>query len=121
VPIDFGSDQPWGAVSQPECQRMAREAAHPLAYRVYFAALGWANRIGHAEFGQGALGRVLANADSQALKPGSVTNAVNRAKVLGLIASTSRTACLALGDWQFQKDGRGSVDCRTHGIRGFWM
>ena len=41
--ISFGHDRPWGGVSQREYRRMEQEPWHPLAYRVHFAALGWAD------------------------------------------------------------------------------
>ena len=117
--IDFGSGQPWGAINQTEYKRMAQEGRHPLAYRVSYAAMGWANRIGHAELGIGQLGRILADEDGQARDPQTVRNAVMRAKVLGLIQPSSRAACLVLGSLVFQKKGRGTAHCVTHQV-GRW-
>ena len=57
--ISFGHDRPWGGVSQREYRRMAQEPWHPLAYRVHFAALGWADRQGHAAFDPGKLASLL--------------------------------------------------------------
>ncbi len=96
---------------------MAQDNRHQLAYRVYFAALGWANRIGHAQFGEGALGRILSDESGNPLAAPSVSNAIDRAKKRGLIGSESGTRCLVLGSWQFQKAGLGSGSCLTHGLR----
>jgi hypothetical protein len=115
--INFGSGVPWGAISQTEHRRMARDSTHPLYYRVYFAALGWAYRLGHAEFGEGALGRILSGKDGKPLSAPGVSNAIDRAKKKGLITSESGTRCLVLGGWQFQKAGLGSGSCRTHALR----
>jgi hypothetical protein len=96
---------------------MAKDPTHPLQYRVYFAALGWANRIGHAEFGEGALSRILSGEDNKPLAAQSVSNAIARAKKKGLVTDESGTRCLVLGSWRFQKAGLGSASCRTHGLR----
>ncbi|CAB93415.1 hypothetical protein GTY87_22250 [Streptomyces sp. SID7813] len=55
VAISFGHDRPWGGVSQHEYLRMAQNPTHQLAYRVHFAAIGWADRHGHAGFAPGRL------------------------------------------------------------------
>lgn len=115
--ISFGQGVPWGAISQTEHRRMAKDATHPLHYRVYFAALGWANRLGHAQFGEGALGRILSDKSGNPLSASSVSNAIDRAKQKGLVTAESGTRCLALGSWQFQKAGIGSGSCVTHGLR----
>jgi hypothetical protein len=96
---------------------MAKDGEHPLHYRVYFAALGWANRLGHAQFGEGALGRILSNEDGEPLPAPSVSNAIDRAKKKGLVTPDSGTRCLVLGAWRFQKAGLGSANCLTHGLR----
>ncbi|MFJ7590420.1 hypothetical protein ACIQZO_24145 [Streptomyces sp. NPDC097617] len=57
--INFGPGHPWGGVSQREYQRMAQDPRHQLAYRIHFAALGWADRHGHASFGPGKLAALL--------------------------------------------------------------
>lgn len=59
VAISFGHDRPWGGVSQREYQRKAQDPLHPLAYRVHFAAIGWADRHGHAAFAPGKLATLL--------------------------------------------------------------
>lgn len=59
VAISFGRDRSWGAVSQHEYRRMVQNPGHPLAYRVHFAAIGWADRQGHAGFEPGRLATLL--------------------------------------------------------------
>jgi hypothetical protein len=117
VPIGFGPGVPWGAVSQAEHRRMAKDQRHPLAYRVYFAALGFANRLGHAEFGERQLAAILAKG-GRPLSRQSVRDAVDRAKGVGLVHPDSGSRCLVLGAWQFQKDGQGSRSCAWHGVTG---
>ena len=96
---------------------MARDERHALNYRVHFAALGWANRLGHAEFSEGDLARLLAKG-GQPLSRQSVGDAVARARVLGLVAPASGVRCLVLGAHQFQKEGQGTRSCRWHGEEG---
>jgi hypothetical protein len=117
VSIGFGLGLPWGAVSQFEHRRMAKDERHLLTYRVYFAALGYANRLGHAEFGQAQLATVLAKKGRPLSRQG-VQDAVDRAKSLGLVLPDSGSRCLVLGTWQFQKGGQGTRSCAWHGIRG---
>lgn len=113
MPISFGHNRPWGAVSQHEYRRMARDPEHPLAYRVHFAALGWADRQGHASFGPRGLAAVLGK-DGTPLSGQSTTNAVADAKRKELISPRSRAACLVLSAHLFQK-GRGApVRCHVH-------
>jgi hypothetical protein len=104
----------FGAIHQPEYRRMAKdERINPRAFRVHFAALGWANQIGHAEFGPGELAQVLGigcgrTADRAANK------AVAAAKGMGLVLPESGLRCLALPYTLFQK-GKGSLVCKHHG------
>jgi hypothetical protein len=95
---------------------MAKDRGHTLTYRVHFAALGWANQIGHAEFAEGELNRLLAK-DADPLSRQSVHGAISRAKKLGLVHSDSGNQCLVLGQWHFQKAWHGTKRCRVHGIR----
>lgn len=96
---------------------MSKDARHPLVYRVHFAALGWANCIGHAEFGPGELSRILNGGDGQPLGASSVSRVIRSGISLDLVAPSSRARCLVLGAHQFRKDRFGSRDCKTHGIR----
>ncbi|GEC09513.1 hypothetical protein SSP24_71680 [Streptomyces spinoverrucosus] len=81
--ISFGHNRPWGGVSQHEYRRMAQHPGHPLAYRVHFAAIGWADRQGHAAFGPGRLATLLGK-NGKPLSDQSTRNAVARAKELTL-------------------------------------
>ncbi|MFJ5098516.1 MULTISPECIES: hypothetical protein [unclassified Streptomyces] len=111
--ISFGPDRPWGGVSQHEYRRMAQHPGHPLAYRVHFAAIGWADRQGHAAFGPGRLATLLGK-DGEPLSEQSTRNAVARARSLDLVSPRSGAACLVLPPHLFQK-GRGApVPCRPH-------
>jgi hypothetical protein len=113
--IRFGHGVPWGAVSQLEYRRMAKDQRHPLMYRVHFAALGWANQIGHAEFAEGSLNSVLAK-DGKPISRQSLHAAITRAKGLGLVHDDSGNRCIVLANWQFQKARHGSKTCRVHAI-----
>ncbi|MFB7112943.1 hypothetical protein [Streptomyces sp. NPDC056190] len=75
--ISFGHDRPWGGVSQHEYRRMAQNPA--LAYRVHFAAIGWADRHGHAGFAPGRLAALLGK-EGKPLSDQSTRNAVARAQ-----------------------------------------
>ncbi|MCZ2811258.1 hypothetical protein O2W15_07380 [Modestobacter sp. VKM Ac-2979] len=107
----------WGGLSQVEQRRMAKDDAHPLPYRVYFAALGRANRVGHAEFSEGELRHLLRRADGTPRSEGVISNAIAEAKRKGLIHRDSGARCLVLSSQHFQKAGSGSSTCDVHGIR----
>jgi hypothetical protein len=92
---------------------MAKNPAHALAYRVHFAALGWADRQGHASFGPGGLAAVLGT-DGTPLSHQSTTNAVARAKKLTLVSPQSRAGCLVLAAHLFQKRKGAPVKCNVH-------
>ncbi|WP_338899056.1 hypothetical protein WBG99_28560 [Streptomyces sp. TG1A-60] len=77
--ISFRHDRPWGGVSQREYRRMAQHPGHPLAYRVHFAAIGWADRQGHAGFEPGRPAALLGKS-GKPLSDQSTRNAVARAK-----------------------------------------
>ncbi|WP_199853752.1 hypothetical protein [Plantactinospora sp. BB1] len=103
----------FGAIHQPEYRRMAKdERISPRAFRVHFAALGWANQIGHAEFGPGELAQVLGiGCGRQADK--AADKAVTAAKTMGLVLPESGLRCLVLPYTLFQK-GKGTVVCNHH-------
>ncbi|MFJ9324442.1 hypothetical protein [Streptomyces globisporus] len=111
--ISFGHDRPWGGVSQREYRRMAQDPAQTLHYRVHFAAIGWADRQGHAAFGPGKLAALLGKND-EPLSEGSTNGAMARAKRLGLISPRSGAACLVLPPHLFQKGKGAPVPCRLH-------
>jgi hypothetical protein len=96
---------------------MAKDNAHPLLYRVYFAAMGRANRIGHAEFAEGELRHLLRSIDGTPRSEQSISNVIREAKVRGLIHRDSGARCLVLPSHHFQKAGLGSGTCDVHGIR----
>ncbi|WP_240799394.1 hypothetical protein [Streptomyces sp. A0958] len=80
---------------------MAQDHGHPLAYRVHFAAIGWADRHGHAAFEPGRLAALLGKdgkdgKDGKRLSDQSTRNAVARAKDLHLVSPRSGAACLVL-------------------------
>ncbi|MEU3283175.1 hypothetical protein [Streptomyces antibioticus] len=111
--ISFGHDRPWGGVSQHEYRRMAQHPGHPLAYRVHFAAIGWADRQGHAGFDPGRLAALLGK-EGKPLSDQSTRNAVARAKDLDLVSPRSGAACLVLPSHLFQKGKGAPVSCRLH-------
>ncbi|MGW3731350.1 hypothetical protein [Streptomyces sp. NPDC000851] len=111
--INFGPDRPWGGVSQREFQRKAQEHWHPLAYRVLFAALGWADRQGHAAFDPGRLAALLGK-DGKPLSDQSTNNAISRAKKCDLVSPRSGAACLVLPSYLFQKGKGAPKPCRIH-------
>ncbi|MFD7137344.1 hypothetical protein [Streptomyces sp. NPDC059894] len=86
--ISFGHDRPWGGVSQHEYRRMAQHPGHPLAYRVHFAAIGWADRQGQAGFDPGRLAALLGK-EGKPLSGQSTRNAVARARKLDLVSPRS--------------------------------
>ncbi|MFJ6781118.1 hypothetical protein [Streptomyces yangpuensis] len=111
--INFGPGRPWGGVSQREYQRMAHDPRHQLAYRIHFAALGWADRHGHASFGPGKLAALLGKEDKP-LSDQSTNKALARARELELVSPRSGAACLALPSHAFQKRKGAPVPCRLH-------
>lgn len=116
--ISFGPGAPWGAISQKDCRAKARDPLiKPLAVRVYFAALGWGNQVGHAEFAEGALASILAVANGQTLTRQAVQKGIASAKGMALIAPESGARCLVLPRHHFQKSGLGSGSCRVHALR----
>ncbi|MEU9236457.1 hypothetical protein [Streptomyces subrutilus] len=83
---------------------------------MYFAALGWGNRLGHAEFAEGALASIL-GAEGAPLTKQAVQKGVTAAKTIGLVASNSGARCLVLPGHHFQKSGLGAASCRVHALR----
>jgi hypothetical protein len=112
VAIGFGHDRPWGEGFQYECRRMAKDPAHPLAHRVHSAALGWADRRGHAPFDPGKPAALLGE-EGKAPSDQSTANAVSRAERPGLVSPRSGTACLVLPPYLFQKGRDAPVPCRA--------
>ncbi|MFD6640303.1 hypothetical protein ACFWDN_31305 [Micromonospora chalcea] len=105
----------FGAIHQPEYRRMARdENINPRAFRVHFAALGYANQIGHAEFGPGELAQILGIGCGRPADK-ATDKAVAAAKQMGLILPASGIRCLVLPHSLFQT-GKGTTYCRFHGV-----
>ncbi|MET8327675.1 hypothetical protein [Streptomyces sp. NPDC005181] len=114
--ISFGHNLPWGGVNPQEYKRKAQDLRHGLAYRLHFAALGWADRHGHAAFGPGKLAALLGK-DGKPLSVQSTNNAIARAKQLELVSPSSGAACLVLPTYLFQKGKGAPVPCRLHSDR----
>lgn len=113
----------WCASDQHRLRQMARDPElKPLHYRVMFAAEGWANLIGHAEFAPGGLALVLQTANPRTGElsipsMSRVSNAVRLAIDLGLIGKESTARCLVADPEKFAKTGgHGGKTCRTHGM-----
>lgn len=113
----------WAAINQVEARRLARDPEiKPLWHRVEYAAIGWSNRIGHAEFAPGGLAVVLqtSNPKTGALSIPSmqqVANAIAEAKERGLVDESSTARCLvARADLVAKKGGKGGQTCKHHGI-----
>ena len=114
----------WAGLNQIERRRMARDPEiKPLKYRVMFAAEGWANLIGHAEFAPGGLALVLQTANPQTGELNipsrqRVANAVREAIDSGLVATASTARCLVVSPEMLAKTGgHGGRSCRFHRIR----
>lgn len=70
---------------------MAQHPEQPLAHRVHFAAIGWADRQGQAGFQPGRPAALLGR-DGRSLSDQSTRSVVARAKGLDLVSP--RSACL---------------------------
>ncbi|MFG1993126.1 MarR family transcriptional regulator [Actinoplanes sp. NPDC048988] len=110
--IDFGHNVQWGAINQRHRKRLAEinDGSLPRWLRVQYAAEGYANRIGHAEFSPGQLGMILGTTKQ------GVHTAIKEAKRRGLVADISGARCLVLSDGHFQKAGKGTTFCRHHDV-----
>lgn len=110
--------QPWGALSQAEALRLARDPdTAPLHVRVFFAAVGTANTIGHATFEAGQLADLLPRRDGTQPHRTHLANAIRRAVHTGLLLPGSGVRCLlpAAELWD-RAGGRGTRTCTWHGI-----
>lgn len=113
----------WHATNQLETRRLARDPdVVPLHIRVMFAAEGWANLIGHAEFAAGGLAMVLQTSNPQTGEihipsRSQVGTAIRRAIEMGLIDARSSIRCLMPNPERFAKTGgHGGKTCGHHGI-----
>lgn len=114
--INFGHNSPWGAISQTAFRDLARDTGQTLHYRVWMAALGWANQVGHTDFKGERLAEILVGKGGVIPSKQSITNAIARAKKSGLIHDSSNALCLVLPSSMFQKQGVGTRHCDVHGI-----
>ncbi|MDT0451275.1 hypothetical protein [Streptomyces hesseae] len=114
APFQFEGD--FAAVAQEEYKRRARDPRFDYRHRVEYAAMGWANQIGHAEFPPGELNKILADKDGTVPSKDAVNNHVRRAKDWDLVETESNRRCLVLPEDRFQK-GIGDRTCDEHGIR----
>jgi hypothetical protein len=113
----------WGGVDQLEARRMARDfETGSMSLRIMFAAIGWSNLIGHAEFASGGLPTVLQTSDPQ--KGGlsipterGVNKALAEAAARGLISTESNVRCLVAPHWWVKAGGTGGRTCAEHRIR----
>lgn len=119
--INFGRNVPWIGLNQHEQRRFARDTeVRPLAWRVYMAALGWANRDGHAEFARGELSDLLKvlNTKTGEVRPATkyaLRDALTEAKRMGLIGPDSSTRCLTVHP-TFAQKAKGGGGCKQHGL-----
>ncbi|MFC9081970.1 hypothetical protein ACFTY7_34215 [Streptomyces sp. NPDC057062] len=103
-------------MSQEQYKRRARDPRFDYAHRVEYAAMGWANQIGHAEFPPDELNKILADKDGKVPSNNALNNHVRKAKGWGFIETESNRRCLILPVFHFQK-GIGDATCDEHGIR----
>ena len=85
----------------------------PLWMRVYFAAVGWGNQIGHAEFAEGQLAKILGLSGKKYASQ-DVSKAVTAAIKHGMVEKGSGVRCLILPGHHFQQ-GVGTTVCKWHG------
>ncbi|MEU2853446.1 hypothetical protein [Streptomyces syringium] len=114
MPFQFEGD--FAAVSQEEYKRRARDPRFEYRHRIEYAAMGWANQIGHAEFPPGELNKIMADKDGVVPSKDALNHHVRRAKEWGMIEPQSNRRCLVLPEYRFQK-GIGDATCDEHGIR----
>jgi hypothetical protein len=94
----------------------ARMDCFPSWLRVRYAAEGWSNRIGHAEFGSGQLAAILGYDPETPNARSGTSRAIAHAKAHGLIAPESDVRCLVLPLGDRRKSGRSGDYCREHRI-----
>ena len=113
----------FGAVDQDAAQALAKSFdVTPLHLRIMFASMGWSNLIGHAEFADKALARILRTVDRQTGEESipterGVRQAIRRAEQMGLISHGSDHRCLRAPSWFDKAGGIGGRSCARHGIK----
>ncbi|MET7837740.1 hypothetical protein ABZT45_03815 [Streptomyces sp. NPDC005356] len=95
---------------------MARDPRHDRVYRIHFAALGWANQVGHSDFKGERLAEILVDKNGVIPDAPNVSRAIRKAKEIGLIGQESKAACLVLPSYMFQKAHVGSRTCSVHNL-----
>ncbi|MEU8170704.1 hypothetical protein AB0B97_29815 [Micromonospora sp. NPDC049004] len=113
--INFGGDS-WGGCNQAAMRRRAKDPRHPLVYRIEYAAIGWANNIGHSRLGGLTLMQILADGRGKEPHRNTLNKAIAEAKDRGLIEPASNARCLVVSQRVFQRGGRGSYTCDEHGV-----
>jgi len=117
------SFEEWGGVDQQQARHMARDPdVKPLYLRVMFAAIGWSNLIGHAEFAASGLALVLQSSDPRTGEISipcrrQVNAAIDRARDMGLVSEGSSRFCLLAPSWWEKAGGTGGKSCTHHGIQ----
>lgn len=112
----------WIGVNQAMARGMARDPEiTPMKLRVMFAAIGWANLIGHAEFDPAGLCQLLMKQDPKtgelSIPSGnSVNNIIKEARDTGLVGEGSTKRCLVAPDWWEKAGGKGGRSCSHHRI-----
>jgi hypothetical protein len=110
------------SIDQHYARLLARDPdVKPLYLRVMFAAIGWSNLIGHAEFAAGGLATILQSSDPRtgelSIPNRSQTNAaIRRAEAMNLISAGSSRYCLLAPTWWAKSGGNGGKTCNHHGI-----
>lgn len=113
----------WVALDQAAARRLARDPdVRPMWLRIMFAAIGWANLIGHTNFAHGGLALVLQSSDPKTGElhipsASQVANAIKAARDRGLIGNRSDAVCLVAPDWWLKAGGKGGKSCQHHKVR----
>lgn len=105
-------------VAVDSLQRKARSEDYDRATRVEFAAAGWTNADGHAQFPVGELAMVLAIGGRPA-SASATSRAVKEARDRGAIGPESVARCLVV-DSESVRQGRGQEGCYWHGVATNW-
>jgi len=109
-------------IDQHFARLLARDPeVKPLYLRVMFAAMGYANLIGHAEFAAGGLGLVLQSSDPKTGElsipdRNQINSAIRRAEGMRLVTEGSSRFCLLAPHWWAKSGGDGGKTCNHHGV-----
>ncbi|TYL55753.1 hypothetical protein FXB39_00655 [Nocardioides sp. BGMRC 2183] len=112
----------WIGVDQHGARQLARDPeVGPVYLRVMFAAIGWSNLIGHAEFAPGGLAMVLQTSDPKTGElhiPSTrqVNKAIERARENKLVGDDSSRHCLLAPTWWEKAGGTGGKTCSHHHV-----